>query len=67
MIGLSVRTVDNLIAQGCPHLKLGARCLRFNMEEVHAWFINKFQQKPRGPFTPGRLRGAINSTGRKST
>jgi len=49
MLGLSVRTVDNFLANGMPHIKFGARRCRFDMEEVRAWIKEKYGQRRRGP------------------
>ena len=48
MVQMSVRTVDNLVAQGCPHLKLGQRRLRFDMAEVRQWLADNFRTQRRG-------------------
>ena len=39
---LSVRTIDNLLRQGLPHLKLGKRRCRFDMVEVRQWCKEQF-------------------------
>ncbi len=31
------RTVDSLQAKGCPHIKMGARKVLFDLQEVRAW------------------------------
>lgn len=43
MFGLSERTIDNLIAQGMPHLKIGKRRCRFDMAEVRDWMREQFR------------------------
>ena len=48
MIGVSKRTVENLMAQGLPHLALGRRRTRFEMDEVRAWLRQKFRTQRRG-------------------
>jgi predicted DNA-binding transcriptional regulator AlpA len=48
MLGMSRRTVDNLVAQGCPHLRIGARRLRFDMNEVRSWLTQQFHTQRRG-------------------
>jgi hypothetical protein len=35
--GLSRRTIDNWLQRGMPHLKLGARRVRFDLCEIEAW------------------------------
>lgn len=47
----SPRHVDNLIAQGLPHLKIGARRVRIIVEEADAWMKERFGQQRRGPST----------------
>jgi predicted DNA-binding transcriptional regulator AlpA len=37
MVGCCVRTVDSLMQQGMPHLKLGRRKVRFDLGEVAVW------------------------------
>lgn len=37
MVGCCVRTVDSLMQQGMPHLKLGRRKVRFDLGEVADW------------------------------
>ena len=37
MLGVCVRTVDSLMQQGCPHLKLGRRKVLFDLKEVGDW------------------------------
>src|SRR5262245_23084392 len=48
MLGLSVRTVDNLIAKGMPHLKLGERRCRFDLQEVRAWLKQQYGTRRHG-------------------
>jgi excisionase family DNA binding protein len=48
MLQVSVRTVDNLIAKnGCPHLKLGARRVRFDLAETRQWLADTFRTQRR--------------------
>ncbi len=42
MLDMSVRSVDNLLAEGMPHIKLTARCIRFDVDEVRAWLKERF-------------------------
>ena len=37
LLGFSVRTVDNLMARGLPHYKVGRRRCRFDLAEVRDW------------------------------
>jgi predicted DNA-binding transcriptional regulator AlpA len=39
---LSVRTIDNLMAEGLPHLKIGRRRVRFDLPEVSTWLRQKY-------------------------
>ena len=36
-LGLSRRTIDNWMQRGLPHLKLGARRVRFDLRDVEPW------------------------------
>ena len=42
MVGCCIRTVDNLMRQGCPHLKLGRRKVIFDLEEVADWLKRRY-------------------------
>lgn len=48
MFGVCLRTVDNLLAKGMPHLKLGARRCRFDMADVEAWANRSFRTERYG-------------------
>ena len=37
MLDLCPRSIDNLMAQGMPHLRIGKRRVRFDLPEVRAW------------------------------
>jgi hypothetical protein len=47
MLKVSLRTVDNFIAQGCPFIKPTPRCCRFDLLEVKEWFKSKYGQQRR--------------------
>ena len=47
MIQMSVRSVDNFVAKGCPHLRVSSRRLRFDMGEVRAWLADNFRTQRR--------------------
>jgi len=49
MLQLSVRSVDNLVAAGCPVLRIGKRRCRFDLAEVAAWLKEQYGQRRRGP------------------
>ena len=53
MVQMSPRSVDNFIAQGCPHLKLGKRRVRFDMAEVRRWLADNFRTQRRAPVNGG--------------
>ena len=55
--GFSPRHVDNLLAQGLPHLKIGTRRVRIFVSEADAWMKDRFATQRRGP---------ANHTGRKA-
>ena len=38
----SLRYIDNLLAQGLPHLKIGKRRVRILVDEGDAWMKQKF-------------------------
>ena len=46
----SPRHVDNLIAQGLPHLKIGKRRVGILIAEADAWMRERFGQQRRAPF-----------------
>ena len=45
----SVRHVDNLLAQGMPHLKCGPRRVRLVTAEADAWMKERFGTRRIGP------------------
>jgi predicted DNA-binding transcriptional regulator AlpA len=51
MMQMSTRSVDNFLARGCPHLKIGKRRIRFDMSEVRAWLTDNFHTQRRGKLT----------------
>jgi hypothetical protein len=44
----SPRWVDNLLAQGLPHLKIGKRRVRICLAEADAWMQETFRVQRRG-------------------
>ena len=46
--GMSTRWVDNELQKGLPHLKLGPRRVRFDLEEVRTWLKEKYGAQRRG-------------------
>jgi len=40
--GMSIRWVDLQLARGMPHLKLGARRVRFDLGEVRSWLKQQY-------------------------
>ena len=40
--GFSIRHVDNLLAQGLPHLKIGKRRVRIFIADADAWMKERF-------------------------
>jgi hypothetical protein len=44
----STRKVDNLIADGLPHLKIGSRRVRIVVEEADKWMQEKYGTQRRG-------------------
>lgn len=49
LFGMCGRSVDNLLAKGCPHLKLGKRRVRFDLAEVAEWAKREFGTRRLGP------------------
>jgi predicted DNA-binding transcriptional regulator AlpA len=47
MLQLSVRSVDNLVAAGCPVMRIGKRRCRFDLPEVAAWVKERYGQQRR--------------------
>jgi hypothetical protein len=45
----SPRHVDNLIARGLPHLKIGKRRVRILIDEADSWMRQSFGTQRRGP------------------
>jgi hypothetical protein len=44
---MSVRWVDGQLALGMPHMKFGARRVRFDLDEVRSWLKERYgQQRP---------------------
>jgi hypothetical protein len=42
MIGLSVRSVDNYLAAGLPHIALSPRRIKFDLDECRQWFKQQY-------------------------
>ena|ERR1043166_390100 len=67
----SSRHVDNLLVQGLPHLKIGARRVRIIVNEADIWMREKFGTQRRRPVqTAGTAkakaeRPAINDSRRQ--
>lgn len=51
MLGMSTRSVDNFLAAGMPHMKFGARCVRFDVDEVRAWLKAQYGHRRREALT----------------
>ena len=46
-LGVSVRTVDNLLTRGIPHVKLTRKLLRFPRGAVDEWLAGRILQRGR--------------------
>ena len=46
--GFSVRKIDNLLAEGLPHLAIGKRRIRICVSEADAWMRVQFRVQRRG-------------------
>ena len=44
----SLRQIDNFLAQGMPHLKIGKRRVRIMVDEGDAWMKEKFATRRNG-------------------
>ncbi len=42
LYSLSTRSIDNFLAQGLPHLAIGARRVRIEASQAHAWMRERF-------------------------
>jgi hypothetical protein len=51
MLKVSLRSVDNYIANGCPVIKPSPRCCRFDLAEVMTWFKTQYSQQARRSFS----------------
>lgn len=54
----SVRTIDNMIAKGLPHLAVGSRRVRILIPEADAWMRQEFGQQRRRPNTTRQVQEA---------
>jgi len=59
----SVRHMDNLLAQGLPHLKIGLRRVRIIVAEADRWMVERFATRRLGPVN----QRAVASEGRANT
>jgi predicted DNA-binding transcriptional regulator AlpA len=48
LAGMSRRWVDGEMAKGMPHLKLGTRRCKFDLEEVAEWLRQQYHVQRRG-------------------
>jgi hypothetical protein len=46
--GFSIRMVDNFLAAGLPHLKIGKRRVRILIDEADAWMKERFGTRRMG-------------------
>jgi hypothetical protein len=49
----SLRWVDDQLTKGMPHLRLGKRRVRFDLEEVRAWLKERYGTSRVGPLNDG--------------
>jgi len=47
MLQMSIRSVDNYMRVGLPHIKLSKRRCRFDLAECREWFKTQFGQQRR--------------------
>jgi len=50
----SLRQVDNFLAQGMPHLKIGKRRVRIIVDEADSWMKEKFGIRRNGKVTESK-------------
>jgi hypothetical protein len=48
MLKMSVRSVDNFLAAGMPHMKIGKRRCRFDLPVVREWMLTQYGIQRRG-------------------
>jgi hypothetical protein len=48
MLQMSIRSVDNFVARGCPCIALSKRRLRFDLGEVREWFKAEYGARRTG-------------------
>jgi hypothetical protein len=53
--GFSKRWVDDQLRRGMPHLRLGSRRTRFDLEEVREWLKTRYGQQR---IAPAKTRAA---------
>jgi hypothetical protein len=49
----SIRQIDNFLAQGMPHLKVGNRRTRILIDEADRWMTERFATRRIGKLTTG--------------
>ena len=52
LLGVSRRTVDNLLRRGLPHLRLSPRKNLYDPDAVVAWVRREFGVRRNGPLKP---------------
>jgi hypothetical protein len=57
----SKRHIDNLLAQGLPHLRIGNRRVRIEIGEADAWMRGRFGTQRRGRLHPAAKAQAPES------
>lgn len=48
LLGVSERSVCNLLQKGLPHLRITARCTRYSLADVEAWANRSFRTQRYG-------------------
>jgi len=57
LLGVSKRTIDNLVTQGLPYVLLGRRTARFDPAEVMAWVKRERGVRRLGVVQPTSVTG----------
>jgi hypothetical protein len=52
--GFSVRHVDNFLAAGMPHLRVGSRRVRILVDEADLWMREKYGTRRNGKLAVGK-------------
>lgn len=60
LLRVSRPIVDRFMREGCPHLALSSRMIRFDLEEVRLWLRTNYGVRRKGYSVEGRRRAEQN-------